>query len=71
MTHAGNLKPTLVNLGDRDRICIERIKDRLELDSSALAIRVAIRDLAKRLDTGQELQGTQAKDRQNPGGQGG
>jgi len=38
-----------VYLGDQDRKHIEQIKDRLQLDSSALAIRVALSDLAKRL----------------------
>ncbi len=71
MTTAGGLKRTHIFLGDQDRVAIERIKVRLELDSSALAVRVAIRDLAKRLDSGQELQSKQLQDQPDHGIQGG
>lgn len=53
MTPAGGLKRTCFHLGDQDRAAISRICDRLDLPSSALAIRIAIRDLAKRLEAGQ------------------
>lgn len=43
----------LVDLTDFDRQCLARIRQRLELGSNALAVRVAIRDLARRLDSGQ------------------
>ena len=49
MASAGNLKAHLFDLADEDRKCLERIKERLQLGSSALAVRIAIRELAKRL----------------------
>ena len=52
MTLAGGLRRTCFHLGDQDRVAIRRICDRLDLPSSALAIRIAIRDLAKRLEAG-------------------
>jgi len=48
-TTPGNLKKTCVHLGDKDREAIKCIRECLELDSDALAIRTAIRSLAKRL----------------------
>jgi hypothetical protein len=44
----------LFDLYPRDRECLERIKAKLELDSSALAVRLAIRELAKRLSEPQK-----------------
>ncbi len=51
MANPSNLKATLFDLADRDRAAIARIRERLELKSNALAVRLAIRDLARRLDT--------------------
>jgi hypothetical protein len=45
----GGLKRTCLHLGDSDRAAIQKIRDELELPSSALAVRVAIRKLAERL----------------------
>ena len=45
----GNLKRSCFFLGDVDRAAIQRIREELELPSSALAIRLAIRQLAERL----------------------
>jgi len=45
----GNLKRTCLHLGDADRAAILKIRTDLELPSSALAVRYAIRLLAKRL----------------------
>lgn len=53
MTPAGGLKRTCFHLADQDRLCIERIKLRLDLPSSALCIRVALRSLARRLEIDQ------------------
>lgn len=52
---ATNLKAQLFDLADQDRACLERIKARLEIQSSALAVRIAIRDLAKRLSQPEQL----------------
>jgi hypothetical protein len=49
MASPGNLKLHSFDLADQDRRCLERIKQRLEISSSALAVRIAIRDLARRL----------------------
>ena len=46
---AGNLKRTCLHLGDADRAAIQRIREELELPSSALAVRMAVRRLAERL----------------------
>lgn len=46
---SGNLKAQLFDLADQDRAAIARIRERLELNSNALAVRVAIRELARRL----------------------
>lgn len=46
---AGGLRRTCIHLGDTDRAAIQQIKERLELPSSALAVRYALRLLAKRL----------------------
>ena len=46
---AGNLKRTCLHLGDADRIAIQKIREELELPSSALAVRMAVRRLAERL----------------------
>jgi hypothetical protein len=55
MASPGNLKLHSFDLADQDRQCLERIKQRLELTSNALAVRVALRDLAKRLDEPSEI----------------
>jgi len=49
MDSPGNLKPHLFDLADQDREALARIRERMQLNSNALAVRVAIRDLAKRL----------------------
>jgi hypothetical protein len=46
---ATDLRAQLFDLSDLDRECLERIKQRLELQSSALAVRISIRELARRL----------------------
>lgn len=46
---AGNLKRTCLHLGDADRAAIKKIREDLELPSSALAVRLAVRKLAERL----------------------
>jgi len=53
-THS-NLRASLFDLADRDRAAIARIRERLELNSNALAVRIAIRELARRLDAGQAI----------------
>jgi hypothetical protein len=45
----GSLRIHSFDLGDQDRARLDRIKKRLQLKSTALAIRLAIRDLAERL----------------------
>lgn len=49
MDSPGGLKRACFHLGDQDRAAIERIRERLDLPSSALAIRYALRTLDKRL----------------------
>lgn len=49
MTSPGNLKAQLFDLADQDRLALARIREHLGLTSNALAVRTAIRDLAKRL----------------------
>jgi hypothetical protein len=49
MATASNLKAHLFDLSDFDRECLIRIRERLEVSSNALAVRMAIRSLAKRL----------------------
>ena len=50
---ATQAKAQLFDLYPKDRAALERIKERLQLSSSALALRMAIRDLARRLDANQ------------------
>jgi hypothetical protein len=45
----GNLRLCSFDLGDQDRKALTRIRERMGLTSNALAVRVALRDLAKRL----------------------
>ena len=45
----GNLKRATFHLGDQDRQAIRRIRERLDLPSTALVIRYAVRLLDKRL----------------------
>jgi len=49
MDSPGNLKRQCFHLGDSDRAAIERIRARLDLPSSALTIRYALRLLDKKL----------------------
>jgi hypothetical protein len=49
MGNPSNLHPHLFDLADQDRECLVRIRQRLEINSNALAVRLALRDLAKRL----------------------
>lgn len=49
MGSPGNLKLHAFDLADQDREALARIRERLGLTSNALAVRVALRDLAKRL----------------------
>lgn len=61
----GNLKAHLIDLADQDRECLAQIRENMELNSNALAIRIAIRALAKRLSNPQQLveqSGTLAND---------
>jgi hypothetical protein len=50
MDNRSDLRAHLFDLADQDRECLERIKQRLEINSSALAVRLALRSLAKRLN---------------------
>ena len=45
----GNLRRTCVHLGDQDREAIETIQEQMDLSSGALAVRFALRSLAKAL----------------------
>ena len=49
MDSPSNLKAHLFDLGDQDREALARIRERMQLTSNALAVRIAIRALAKRL----------------------
>jgi hypothetical protein len=49
MDNPSNLKAHLFDLADQDREALACIKKRLGLSSSALAVRLAIRDFARRL----------------------
>jgi len=53
MSSAGGLKRSCFHLGDQDRAALSRICERLDLPSSALAIRIALRLLDKRLEENQ------------------
>ena len=53
-----NLRRACIFLGDEDRAAIERIRRRLQLNSDGLAVRQAIRSLAKRLEASQAAPGT-------------
>jgi hypothetical protein len=55
MGSPSNLKAHLFDLADQDRECLQRIRERLEIDSNALAVRLAIRSLAKRLNDPSQL----------------
>lgn len=55
MNNPSNLRASLFDLADQDRAALARIRERLELNSNALAVRVAIRELARRLDAGQAV----------------
>ena len=52
---AGNLRRQLFHLADVDRAALVQIRETLELDSNALAVRLAIRYLAKRLSDPKRL----------------
>jgi hypothetical protein len=49
-----NSKASLFDLYPQDRAAIARIRERLELHSNALVVRIALRDLARRLEEGQK-----------------
>lgn len=49
----GNLRRATFHLGDADRAAIRRIRERLDLPSTALVIRYAVRLLDKRLTENQ------------------
>jgi len=49
-TSSGNLKLHSFDLGDADRAAIVKIRERLQLNSGALAVRIALRRLAQQLD---------------------
>jgi hypothetical protein len=49
MDSPGNLKLHSFDLADQDREALTRIREGLGLTSNALAVRLAIRDLARRL----------------------
>jgi hypothetical protein len=55
MGNPSNLHPHLFDLADQDRECLVRIRQRLEINSNALAVRLAIRELAKRLSDPKRL----------------
>ena len=57
----GNLRASLFDLGDQDREAIARIRERLELNSNALAVRIAIRALARRLSEPDHLNSSKNK----------
>ena len=46
---ATDLRAQLFDLADQDREAIARIRERLKINSNALAVRLALRSLAKRL----------------------
>lgn len=46
-----SLSRTIVHLADRDRNALHFIRESLELTSSALAIRLAVRSLAEEIET--------------------
>jgi hypothetical protein len=50
MESPGNLKLHSFDLADQDRTALANIRKRLGLTSNALAVRIAIRDLARRLN---------------------
>ena len=49
MDSAGNLKLHSFDLADQDRESLARIRESLGLTSNAVAVRLAIRELARRL----------------------
>jgi hypothetical protein len=55
MAIPSDLKLHSFDLADQDRECLKRIRSRLEIDSNALAVRLAIRELAKRLNDPKQL----------------
>jgi hypothetical protein len=61
---ATNLKAQLFDLADQDREAIARIREALELNSNALVVRLAIRELARRLGEPKSKTRTQ-EDEQN------
>jgi hypothetical protein len=48
-------KAALFDLYPRDREALARIRERMQIKSNALAVRLAIRDLAARLDAGRSM----------------
>lgn len=55
MNNPSNLKAHLFDLADQDRAALTLIRDRLEINSNALAVRLAIRDLARKLGDPRQL----------------
>jgi hypothetical protein len=53
MANTSVFKASLFDLTEQDRAAIARIRERLELNSNALAVRIALRELARRLDANQ------------------
>lgn len=58
MDSAGNLKLHSFDLADQDVAALAQIREKLELPSNALAVRLAIRSLAKRLGDPKILAGS-------------
>ena len=47
---SGTLRAQLFDLADQDRECLTLIREKLDIDSNALAVRLSIRALARRLN---------------------
>ena len=68
---AGNLRPQLFNLADRDRQCLRQIRAACGFTSDALTIRIAIRALANSLTkeiSEPEIKKLGTKENNNDGG---
>jgi len=60
----GNLRRTCVHLSDAERTAIFQIQEITEISSSALIIRIATRELAKRLNDPARLAEPESKKRE-------
>jgi hypothetical protein len=69
MNSPSSLKAHLFDLADQDRTALATIREQMELDSNALAVRIAIRNLARQLNNPARLSEPEDKNPEQRGDQ--